>query len=100
MLPSTGVETILLTDIEGSARLWEVAPERMRPARFFGVAEALTALTGLHRDPADEAFVTPLIAKAREALGEARFGATEASGRALGYEEAIGMTRGWLASAD
>ena len=41
-----------------------------RARRFFGVAEAQTALSGLHRDAADEAFLAPLIAKTREAMGE------------------------------
>ncbi len=67
-----------------------------RAARFFGVAEAQAALTGLHRDPADEAFLAPLIARAREALGEKQFGTAEAAGRALGYEEAMQEVRGWL----
>src|SRR5664279_4827955 len=31
-LPPTGVVTFLFTDIEGSTRLWEEDPERMRPA--------------------------------------------------------------------
>ncbi len=68
-----------------------------RAARFFGVAEAQAALTGLHRDPTDEAFLAPLIATARKALGEKQFGTAEAAGRALGYEEAMQEVRGWLA---
>jgi hypothetical protein len=68
-----------------------------RAARFFGVAEAQTALRGLHRDAADEAFLAPLIAKTREAMGEDDFSTAEAAGRALRYEDAMGETRTWLA---
>ena len=58
-------------------------------ARFFGAAEAHMAETGIHRDPADEAFLMPLIARARVALGEAAFGAAAAAGRAPGYDASI-----------
>ena len=69
-------------------------------ARFYGVAEAQIALTGLHRDPGDEAFLAPYIADARKALGTAGFSASEASGRALDYDGAVREMRGWLAPAD
>jgi tetratricopeptide (TPR) repeat protein len=72
---------------------WESA------ARFFGVAEAQAALTGFHRDAADDAFLVPLMARAREALGAAAFDSAEAAGRALTYEDAMRQTRNWLASS-
>ncbi len=56
------------------------------------------AQTGLQRDPADEAFLAPLIGQARNALGTASSTAAATSGRALGYEEAIAETRTWLES--
>jgi predicted ATPase/DNA-binding winged helix-turn-helix (wHTH) protein len=68
---------------------WESA------ARFYGAAEAEAEQTALHRDPADEAFLAPRIAQAREALGAA-FAVAEATGRALSYEEAMGKARAWL----
>jgi hypothetical protein len=52
--------------------------------------------TGLHRDPADEAFLAPLIAQARVALDAAPFAAAEIAGHALAYEDAIMDTRAWL----
>jgi tetratricopeptide (TPR) repeat protein len=70
------------------------APEAA--ARFYGAAEARTGQTGLHRDPADEAFLAPLIARAREALGEAGFAAFEHEGRALSYDQAMAQARVWL----
>jgi tetratricopeptide (TPR) repeat protein len=67
-----------------------------RAALFFGAAEAKAAATGLRRDPADEAFLAPLIAKAQAALGSEAYSAAEAGGRALAYEEAIAAARAWL----
>ena len=66
-----------------------------RAARFYGVAEAENSATGLHRDPADEAFLAPLIQKAREELGP-RYRAIEDAGRALPYMRAISEARAWL----
>jgi predicted ATPase/DNA-binding winged helix-turn-helix (wHTH) protein len=63
--------------------------------RFFGVAEAQNSSTGLHRDPADDAFLAPLIEKARQALGP-RYRAAEDTGRALAYSQAISEARAWL----
>ena len=54
---------------------------------------------GLHREPADEAFLAPLIAKARAALGVAAFAAEETVGRSLSYEEAMAESRAWLETA-
>jgi hypothetical protein len=51
---------------------------------------------GLRRDPADEAFLAPLIARARQALEPATFAAAEATGRALSYDQARAETRAWL----
>jgi tetratricopeptide (TPR) repeat protein len=82
--------------LEVSAGLGAMREQWERAARFFGAAEAQTGQTGLHRDPADEAFLAPLIAKAREALGAAEFAAAESAGRALAYDEAMAEARAWL----
>jgi predicted ATPase/class 3 adenylate cyclase len=82
--------------LEVSACLAALREEWQRAALFFGTAEAQSERTGLHRDPADEAFLAPLIAKVRAALGSAPFGAAEAAGRALSYEDAMVEARAWL----
>ena len=69
---------------------WEIT------AHFFGAAEAQSAQSGIHRDPTDEAFLAPLVAKARHALGAARSREAEEAGRALSYEEAMVQARVWL----
>ncbi|MBL0143515.1 MAG: tetratricopeptide repeat protein [Betaproteobacteria bacterium] len=68
---------------------WEQA------ARFHGMAQSQLALTGLHRDPADEAFLAPLVAMARARLGAAAFDGAQAAGRDSGYEESLAEARDW-----
>jgi hypothetical protein len=48
---------------------------------------------GYYREPAERAYLGPLVARTREALGAARFEAAEASGRSLSYDEAIAQAR-------
>jgi tetratricopeptide (TPR) repeat protein len=68
-------------------------------ARFYGVAEAQISDTGIQRDPTDEAFLRPLVAKSRAALGTAEFAAAEHAGRAVSYGDAIAEARAWLEDA-
>ena len=82
--------------LEVSAGLAALQGEWERTARLFGAAEAQIAQTGLKREPADEAFLRPQVARARQALGAAAFDAAAISGRALGYEDAMAEARAWL----
>lgn len=82
--------------LEVSAGLHALGEEWDRAAILFGAAQAQMAQTGLHRDPTDEAFLAPLIEKARAALGASAFAAAEATGRELAYEEAIAQAQAWL----
>lgn len=82
--------------LEVCAGLAALAPQWVRVAEFYGAVEAQMGQTGLQRDPADEAFLAPIISTAREALGPIAFGEANAIGRALSYEEAIANARGWL----
>jgi hypothetical protein len=67
-----------------------------RAARFYGAAEAQIDRTRMRRDPADQAFLSPLIEKARIALDEAAFAAAQTSGRGLPHEGLLAEARGWL----
>jgi predicted ATPase/class 3 adenylate cyclase len=67
-----------------------------RTAQFYGMAEAEIELTGLHRDPADEAFLMPRVASARANLGASAFAAADALGRAVSYADAMVEARQWL----
>src|SRR5205814_2987071 len=79
---ATLLEALSISAEIGSKRLWQAVldasaglaasnEEYERAARFYGASEAQMAQIGLHREPADEAFLAPLIAKVREALGAA-----------------------------
>jgi predicted ATPase len=82
--------------VEVCAGLAALRQEWERSARFYGVAEAQISYTGIQRDPTDEAFLRPLVAKSRAALGAAKFAAAEEAGRALSYDDAIAEAREWL----
>jgi len=79
--------------LEVSACLLASSEEWARAAILFGAAEAQMAHTGLRGDPADEAFLAPLIAKTQGALGEPAFAAAKAEGRGLAYEVALAQAR-------
>ena len=85
--------------VEVAAGLAARAGDWSRAARLFGVAEEQTSYTGIHRDPADEAFLAPLIGAVREAAGSEAFDAAETAGRALAYDDAITELRAWLEGA-
>jgi hypothetical protein len=68
--------------------------------RLYGAAQVQAEQMGYHREPMDEAFLPPLLARARKALGEAAFSASEAAGRALSYDEAVAEIRDWLERPD
>ncbi len=76
--------------LASARKQWETA------ARFHGMAQAQLGLTGLHRDPADEAFLAPRVAAARKALGAASCEAAQASGHGLGYEQSLAEARAWI----
>jgi len=76
--------------LAASRKQWEDA------ARFYGMAEEQLALTGLRRDPADEAFLSPRIARARKAMGAAPFDAAQASARGTPFEDSLERARAWI----
>jgi predicted ATPase/class 3 adenylate cyclase len=83
--------------LEVAAGLAATESAWMDAARLFGAAVAQASDTGLRREPADEAFLAPLMARVRESLAE-RFAELEAQGRALGDAEATRAARDWLTS--
>jgi predicted ATPase/Tfp pilus assembly protein PilF len=96
---SVGLPRVGLCAIEACAGFAAAGGDFQRAARFYGMAEAQNGSTGLHRDPADEAFLEPLMEKSRSALGEG-YRAVEDAGRALAYAPAIAEARAWLAAAE
>ncbi len=82
--------------LEVSAGLAARRQEWEQAMRLYGAAEAQAQRTGLHRDPADEAFLAPLIGTSRESLAESACAAAESVGRALAYDDALREARRWL----
>jgi len=82
--------------LEVSTGLAALRRDWRRAARFFGAAEANTVYTGIVRDATDEAFLAPLVERARHALGEKSFSDAEGMGRALSYDQAMDEVRTWL----
>jgi hypothetical protein len=87
------------------ARLAEVAAglasalgEHAHAARLHGVALAGRREDGERADPVDEAFIAPLMAASRGALGVERFEAERAAGEAMAQREVEGFLTGWLAT--
>jgi predicted ATPase/class 3 adenylate cyclase len=60
-----------------------------RAARLLGAAAALADDTGLHRHPADEAFLLPYIGRASQRLAPETWAAHETQGRALDFAAAM-----------
>lgn len=66
--------------------------------RLLGASNAEYERLDLVRMPGDEAFLAPLIARAREKLGESPFADALDSGRERSYENASAEARAWLES--
>lgn len=82
--------------IEVSSGLAAACSDWEHAARFFGAAERQAAVSGIHRDPTDEAFLLPLIKRARAALDASTYADAEAAGRAMDYASAMTAVRAWL----
>ena len=64
-----------------------------------GAALSRIRESGSQREPVDEAFVAPLVEKARSALGNEGFAAAQAEGGAWTHDAAIHQVRQWLEAA-
>jgi predicted ATPase len=93
-----GSRAVAQSVLESSAGLAALLKDWTRAARLYGAAETQSALTGLHRDPADESFLAPRVAAVRNAMGAAAFAAAEQAGRALELDAASEEAREWLES--
>jgi len=91
-----GSKTATQSAIEVCAGLAAASEDWFYAALFFGVAEAQTNRTGLRRDPVDEAFLMPLINRAKSAMGPHTFTGAEASGRAMRGDAALTEAHAWL----
>jgi non-specific serine/threonine protein kinase len=93
LFETTGSRANAQSVVEVCAGLAALLGRWEKTARLYGAAEAMARATGLHRDPADEAFLRPRIEHARRELGDAAFLAAESSGRALAADDALQEAR-------
>ncbi len=92
----TASKTAAQSALEVSAGLAALEMKWELSARLYGAAEAQTVQTGIRRDPADEAFLQPLLARTRDALGESGFALASASGAAVPFQQAMVEAGAWL----
>jgi len=78
------------------AALAALGQDWARSAKFFGAAESQAERTSMRRDPADQKFLAPLMARTQQALGAA-CAARMSEGRAMPYDDALGLARAFLA---
>ncbi len=65
-------------------------------AGLYAAVELQRERTGMQREPADQAFIAPLMALTRESLGDARYREATVQSRTRTYEEALKTARAWL----
>ena len=65
-------------------------------ARLQGAVTSASESIAFQREPVDEAFVAPLVARTRAALSPAAYDAALAEGRALPFDDAFAEAQAWL----
>jgi hypothetical protein len=66
-------------------------------ATLYGAASEIGEKSGLTRDPADEAFLRPLVEQARARLGQERFFGLASAGRQCSVDELLDRVAAWVA---
>jgi len=94
-----GSQALVKSVLEVTAGLAAAARDDASAARFHGAAEAQARKTGLRQDPADAAFLGPLMAAARERTGAGLFARLESEGGAVASSQVISEARAWLLRA-
>ena len=85
--------------LDATAGLCAFLRHNERAARFHGASTALMERMGLQREPAVMAFLRPLTAQVREALGPDAYAAAENEGRTIDHDAALAEAGAWLAGA-
>jgi predicted ATPase/DNA-binding winged helix-turn-helix (wHTH) protein len=82
--------------LEASVGLASCLGDHAAAARFWGAADQKLKEWGYRHQPVDIEHSAPLIARSRQAVGEAAFAAAETAGRALDFEAAMLELQRWL----
>ena len=91
-----GSKPAALCALEVCACLAAMQQDAPRAARYFGLAEAQNNHFGLRRDPADAAFLAPMLDKVRLDMGAPAFAAAEAQGRSTPFGQGWAEVGDWL----
>jgi len=75
--------------LEASAGLVATLGDHASAARLHGAALARMKDAGYRREPVDETFIAPLMARSREVLGTRTFDLAESAGASLSYEASM-----------
>jgi predicted ATPase len=95
-IPEIEMKPFALMTLDIGASLAALMHEWSRAALFHGAATLLMRQIHHQHEPVDNAVILPLIAQAREALGETAFAAAQAEGQALSRDHALTEMRMWL----
>lgn len=93
-----GSKPAALCALDVCACLAAMRQDTLRAARYFGLAEAQNDHFGLRRDPADAAFLAPMLDNVRRDMGAVAFAAAEAQGRATPFGQGWAEVGDWLRS--
>jgi tetratricopeptide (TPR) repeat protein len=97
ILAETKSGQVMQSSFEVAAGLAASRGEYERAARLGGTAERHMHATGIRRDPTDEAFLSPWLVRAREALGDRRYDSAFAEGASLSFDRSRDELQAWLA---
>jgi hypothetical protein len=95
---AAGLKRECIAHLECVAGLAAFFGESALALRLYGAIERHAGEMGIRREPADEMFIAPLMATARENLGLECSARSEVGGRVLSYGEAVNEARAWLES--
>jgi len=98
-LPLARHEKVGVDLLDATVGLAVIAGDPATAARFWGASDHHLLAWGYRHEPAEVEHLSPLIDRARQALGPATFEAAQAAGRALGFEQALLELERWLAAA-
>ncbi len=89
-------KSVALGVLDASIGLATLEGDALLAARLHGAAQALLRQTGLQRDAADAAFLSPLLTSARQQINAASWLAAEAAGQAASTEPVLDELLAWL----
>lgn len=95
-LPLARGQKVSVDLLEATVGLAARRGEAALAARFWGAADRQLLAWGYHHEPGELEHLEPLLAAARQALGDAAFATAEAAGRAVPFDEVLQELEHWL----